>query len=749
MIDDAATAEGLTDEQKEARSRAELQRQARLDAFAASLSKKRKQAIDARKQSGIEDEWIQDEEFYEGIDDANRDETRGPLKPVNQTGGASIAENRKSHAGSNLFLNITRPYVDFSAGRAADMLLPTDDRAWSIGPTPMPDIIEAIDDPESQTIMIGKQTPLAAAAKQMVEQARKAAEKAEKRIEDWHEEGRFTAELRKILKDAAKVGVAVLKGPIPVKRTSRAVMKNSETGMMQMVKKNETKPVSKRVDYWKFYPDPACGENIHNGSFVWEEDDITARQIRDLKGTKDADGQPMYIESAIDAVLEEGPQKRFENDRNYHAPDTEMFQIWYYHGIATAEDMAAAGVANVKLGDVIPVIVTMINDRVIKCERATLDSGDFPYDVMVWQPRAGHWTGIGVARQVRTSQRMINAANRNMLDNAGLAAGPQIVFRDGALIPADGSYKIVPRKFWKLDADSDVDDVRKAFAAIEIPIMQEQLLAIIQFALKMAEDCTGMPLLMQGQQGKAAETVGGMQIVNNNSNTPLRQIAKQFDDLITEPHICRYYEWLLMHGPDDSEKGDFQIVARGSSALFERDAQNQAIMAMAPFVKDPDFKIDPAKWITEWLKAQRLSPAQFQYTDEEWKEIEARMAEAPPPADPRIEVAKIKAETDRLRIENDTDRDTVYVQAEMQRAQATADAKREEMGLKYQLAMLEYANKKEITLEQAKVELSKVAMQLATQKELAGMGDEAKGPQVATPPTEPPKRADDGQAYQE
>jgi hypothetical protein len=79
----------------------------------------------------------------------------------------------------------------------------------------------------------------------------------------------------------------------------------------------------------------------------------------------------------------------------------------------------------------------------------------------------------------------------------------------------------------------------------------------------MAEDVTGLPQIMQGQQGQAPETVGGMQILQNNAGTVLRRIAKTYDDRITEPHVRRYYEWLMTYG-DDAEKGDFQIDARGS-----------------------------------------------------------------------------------------------------------------------------------------------------------------------------------------
>jgi hypothetical protein len=617
---------------------AEEQRRAQLNAFAAGLAKKREAAVQFRRQSGIEDIWTEDEEFYEGIDDANRGESV-TLKPrdFGGKGGASVKEGPAGDTGSTVFMNITRPYVDFSAGRAADMLLPTDDRNWDLRPTPMSDVIEAFADqsPMPNPVSGGPAT-IAEAAKLMVEEAQKKVEKARTRIEDWLEEGQYGAEQRKLLKDAAKLGTGVMKGPFPVKRTARAIIKDPKTGEPKMEVQKKTAPQSKRISCRNLYPDPACGENIHNGNYIWEDDDITARQLRDLVGTKDVDGNPMYLEEAIAECLKEGPARDRLDDQTYQAPDTAVFRIWYYHGVATAEDLACAGVV-VDEGDVLPVMVTMVNDRVIKAALSTLDSGEFPYDVMVWQPREGHWAGIGVARQVRAPQRMINAAIRNMLDNAGLGAGPQIVMKKGVIKPAGGGsdYTIRPRKTWFMESDAALDDVNKAFAAIQIPMVTEELQSILQMALKMAEDVTGLPLLMQGQQGSASTTVGGMNILNNNSNTPMRAIAKLFDDRITVPHLIRYYEWLLLHGPEADEKGEFIIAARGSSALFERDAQNQAILAMAPMVMDPNFNMDPAKWIKEAMKAQRLDPAKFLLTDAQIKEREEAMKAAPPPADPR------------------------------------------------------------------------------------------------------------------
>lgn len=762
--DRAAPEEDIFDAElaEEARAKAEEDRIARLDAFAGALATKRTAAVEARRTSGIEAIWLEDEEHYEGIDDANRGESV-TLKPRDFAGTSNAAVVEKNTAtGSTIFLNITRAYVDFGAGRAADMLLPTDEQNWDIQSTPMPDLIAAFNDERPMPVPNTPFTTVGQAAKAMVEEATAKVAKAKKRIEDWFEESQYNAEQRKVLLDAAKVGVGILKGPFPTKKVSRAVAKDKTTGELRIEIQNKTAPVSKRISYWNFFPSSDCIDDIHKGSGTWEKDSITARELRDLMGTADADGNPMYIESSIQKCLEEGPQRKYEEDRHYTAKDGEVFTIWYYHGIATAEDLRAAGVDSDK-GEVLPVMVTMVNDRVIKAALSTLDSGEFPYDVMVWQPREGHWAGIGMARQVRAAQRMLNGGVRNLMDNAGYGAGPQFVYQDGMVKPAaDGDdYSIRPRKFWKVSKDSKIDDVRKAFAAIELPMVTDQLMVILQFALKMAEDVTGMPMLMQGQQGQASTTVGGMQLLNNNSNTPMRAIAKQYDDRITTPHVNRYYEWLLMYGPSQDEKGEFIIAARGSSALFERDAQNQAILQMAAIVKDPAYKINPERWFAEFLKAQRLNPTRFQYTPEEWAQVEEQMKAAPPPADPRLEAAKIaaqsaekreqiKAEATRYRVDKDTDRDTAFVQEQNERTRLEHELRVAEMEQRERLAMLDYANRHQITIEQVKSQLALGAMKIKAQRDLSAQTANGAGPtaHVSTPPTEPAGRAERGEAYQ-
>jgi hypothetical protein len=726
IIDDAAQ------KAEEERLKQEYeQRIGRLQSLGSVLSKKRDEAVEARRQSGIEDDWLEDEEHYEGIDDANRDLYRNRGKPLSPEGGSDKKKDQVTR--SRVFLNITRPYVDAAAAKVADMLLPTDDQNWGIEPTPIPSLV---DNKGSKDLLLApsgqpamgvdpagqpKQMTVGDHAKQIIEMASAAAKKAETRIDDWLTESNYNHETRKVIEKCSRIGTGIVKGPYPVARNSTSISK--EGGLTSVVRNMKLYPESRSIDPWDFYPDPACGNDIHRGSHVFEKDRLTKRGVEDL--LKD----DTYIAEMIEKCLQEGPQKQHlelkDNERLSLLLDSKsQYEVWYYTGYISSEDMEAAGCPCGDKAESIPAIVVMINDYVVKAAINPLDSGDFPYDVMTWQERDAHWAGIGVGRQVRTPQRILNAGIRNVMDNAGLMSGPQIVMRRGVIEPADGVWAITPRKLWYMLEDA-VGTVNEAFAAINIPAMQNELFGIIQFAIKMAEDVTGLPMLLQGQQGAAPETVGGMQMLNNNASTVMRRIARTYDDKITEPHIRRYYEWLILD-PDvpEDEKGDYKIVAKGSSALVERDIQNQTIAQMGAMVVNPAFGINPKKWVGEYFKSQRLDPTLFQYSEDEL----AKMAEAAaqnPPQDPNQIRAQATVESTKIRTEGMVAVSQATVAEKQTQRELDLQDAREDRQFRLELAhaerdalilKLSYESKKSI--DQIKADLAKTAMVEKNKREI-------------------------------
>jgi hypothetical protein len=251
-------------------------------------------------------------------------------------------------------------------------------------------------------------------------------------------------------------------------------------------------------------------------------------------------------------------------------------------------------------------------------------------------------------------------------------------------------------------------------------------------------------MLLQGQQGSAPDTVGGMTMLNNNASAVLRRLARTFDDCVTEPHIRRYYTWLLQHG-DDEEKGDFSIDARGSTALVERDLQNQQIPQLLTASVNPVFGIDPKKTMNQFLKAQRFDPKNFEFDDEEWKKIVERLSQKP--QDPKLEVTQMqeKGKAERLQSEQQFEADQAERDRRMELVLADFEKQIETMGM---------SGDKEMNFDDIKRSLAETAMKLRTQIKLSNQSTAAdmqkhSTPQAENPPTEPAGRAATGKAYQQ
>lgn len=620
--------------------------------------------------------------------------------------------------------------------------------------------------------------------------AREATKKAERRITDQLVECQYRKEMRKVIFDSAKLGVGILKGPFPAHSRAMALTKVTPqadgtvlgpTGQpvfgarlhaslaLEVVAK--IVPSVARISPWNIYPDPACGEDISRGDYLFERDLFSPRQLRDLKGL------PGYLDAQIEAVLKEGPGRRAAGTGADGADEKYRFEVWYYTGTLTRADMMQlnpdACQDRPEHEPSVHALVTMVNDSVIAATVQPLESGTINYHAIPWQRRDGHWAGVGIAEQVDAPQRMVVGAVRAMLTNAGLSAGGQIIIDRGCIAPVDGTWTLTPRKIWTKQGDASIDDVRKAFTVVDFPSKVDDLMKIIELGFRLAEESTNIPLITQGQSGKTTpDTYGAAQLQNNNANQLLRDIGYNFDDFITEPVIRLFYEWHLLD-PDvpAEEKGDFKINAHGSVALVERAIQDQTIAQMSNLVLQGSkvFGVDPRRWFSEFMKSKRLNPKNFQFTPEE----QEKMDRQPAPPDPRIQVAEIKAKTEQAdqaldkyiaELDNqtamqkarlDTDRDATYTQAEADRTRAQTERTIQELTLKRDLAVMEYANKMQITWEQAKAKLAETAMKLRTQKELAAADHGADlqrthrtSPPVLTPPTEPDGRAQPGRAYQ-
>jgi hypothetical protein len=315
-------------------------------------------------------------------------------------------------------------------------------------------------------------------------------------------------------------------------------------------------------------------------------------------------------------------------------------------------------------------------------------------------------------------QRMLNAAARAMLENAGLSAGPQVVIREGAIKPVDGKYEITGRKLWKFTADDAITDVRQAMAVFEIQSNQQELHAIIEFAMHMADETASLPAIEQGKdQPGQPETLGGLTLRMNNSSAMLRRIAKQFDDSIVVPHLGRWYDWCQQEGPPEA-KGDTQVKAKGSSTLVQRDQSNQFLLQSAQLVDNPKFRISPDKWFAEVCKANHFNPATIQYSDAEWKEQEAQQQQQAAPADPRVQAAELRNQAVQAQINANKEEAQADREFEAQDRAAEREHQRFVKEIEREIQVMEFAGRRTISLDQIKAMLASKAADVQSKERL-------------------------------
>lgn len=720
------------------------EREKKLDGLGKVIAKIRDEAVTARRESGFERQWKEDEEYYDGIDDLNRNVAQY-IKPRSDTGGLVQAKMNVSDSQCIEFLNITRPFVDAASARMGDILLPANDWNFSIKATPVPEFDEH-EDSDKQIVdpKTGQPFALGDVIKDRNKRVGATVAKAERRIKDWLVQCGYKRESRKVIDGAAMVGTGVLYGPYPDKQITK-VLKDSA-----LIVKEEIVPKSAYISHWDFFPDMNCGEDIQDGDYVFRRSYLTARQLTGLMDV------PGYESSAIHKVLEEGPGMRNESGKKTTLHD-DRFEVWYYYGTIKSHELKeldAAYAENCGEDDdhtYVNAIVVLVNNTVIKGVKNPLDNYGYPFDTMIWKRVPGKPFGIGIAREGRVAQKTVLAAFRTLMENMGLASIPMIALLRSAINPADGDWTLRKGKMWDIVEDSGITDIKQAIQVLKIDAMQAELQALLEFGMKAMEDSTGITFLMQGQQGAAPDTVGGMQMMLRSSSTVLRREARIYDENVTEPHITRYYGWLLMHGEDD-EKGDLLIEASGSSQLAELEMQAMQLPVLAQIAANPAAEMSFKKIAREMLRAAHYDPDKFDLDEDEKKAL----SEAKPPEDPRIVAAQIRAQTDekiaaqnaqvkQMEIKTDSDRDAIFENGVAQRTQATLDAKAHEMDMKYQLALLDYANREKISLNDAKVQLTRDVMKINSTKELAAQHAPASA--LPKPPVEPPGKAKAGESY--
>lgn len=548
--------------------------------FASRLSKLADEQVAKRRE--IEDRWIEDIRQLRGLypEDIERklkaDETR-----------------------SNAFVNLTRPKANMAKSRLWDMLFPNDDRNWSIGHTPVPELAESsssedpalIDEDTGDTVATVGEISSSA-----MDEAKSRAGKMQDEIDDQLSEGKYSEVSRDVIEDSVNVGTGIIKGPVIIGRNRRAWKKITGPDGKSVHKleiEDVSTPVPQRVDPWNFFPDMSA-TRIDDCEYILERHYMTPREMLDLART------PGFDNEKIKELIVEGPSAyrttstRLDEMRKMAGlssiENDSRFEVWEYHGTATKEELDACGCDDLpeELSSAVEAIIWFCGPYVIKSVLNPMETDDRPYSVFCWEEDEISVFGYGVPWQMRNPQNAANSAWRLILENGGLTFGPQIVIDDEAIEPADNSYDLRGRKVWR-KTDSSVP-MADAFRVFNIDSRQTELQNIYNMAQQMADIETSLPTMVQNDAAPPVnQTATGVTLWMNSANADLRRAVRNWDDNVTVKTIGRFYDWNMQFNENEDIKGDYEVDARGSSTLLVKEIQAQNLMQLSQLASNPMF----------------------------------------------------------------------------------------------------------------------------------------------------------------
>lgn len=420
--------------------------------------------------------------------------------------------------------------------------------------------------------------------------AEECAKKMEKYILDQMADGKVAAEVRKSVWECAVFGTGVIKGPETYSNTLHTWKKVD--GKNQYSPTVEDVPRSKFVSIWNFYPDPNA-TRVENCSFICEKHLMTPWQVAELKR------YPAFDENAIERVLRNRAVRTrdyWENqikDISVTVTDEryEVIEYWGYlerDHIQYLPDIDKEELA--KAVNQVQVNVWICNDQVLRVILNPFVPQRLPYYAIPYEEHEYQIWGVGIPENMRDPQKIMNGHWRMLIDNLRFAGSVMLEVNENQLVP-NQDLTIFPGKVWRKQGGVSGQSIY----AINVPSTAQEHMQAFDKARQLADEATGQPSFAQGQAigQTGVRTASQTQMLLSQASGNIKQVIRNFDEYLLEPMGTAYFNWNMQHNDDAEVKGPIKIVAKGTSALMQKEIQSQRLLqflqilssnpALAPF----------------------------------------------------------------------------------------------------------------------------------------------------------------------
>jgi hypothetical protein len=502
----------------------------------------------------------------------------------------------RQQGGSEIFMMLTQAKCRAAEAWIRDVLLQQGDNPWGIEPTPiatLPDPVMEIIEQQmlAEAQMLEQEMPLqwfdkrlqflqARAKARLQELAKMAAQGMQLRIEDQMKEGRWRDAFSAILYDFVTLPFCMMKGPV-VRQRKRLKWDGSMSGMWNAIIAPALVMEFNRVNPMDIYPS-AASRDVNDGYLI-EHHRLHRRSIAAMRGV------PGYNTEAIDKVLEQygrgglknwlfGDQQRAELEgRQLEQWDTEgtidAIQFW---GSVQGRWLSEWGMParNIDPNAEYDVECWKIGTEVVRAVLNPHPLGVRPYHKACWEPQPDAFCGSALPEIISDSQRMCNAAARAVSNNLSMSSGPLVEVHTDRLATGENPNGLWPWRLYQTKS-SQFGSNDPAVKFHNVPNYAQPLMAVFDRFERQADNESGVPSYSYGDthQGGAGKTASGLSMLMNNAARGIKRAIAEIDEKIVEPCVVELYNHNMQHDPDQSIKGDLQVVARGAVALLVKEQQ--------------------------------------------------------------------------------------------------------------------------------------------------------------------------------
>lgn len=497
---------------------------------------------------------------------------------------------------SHVYPRDTRVKVKGGVAKMMEMMFPSQDRNWALSVSPNPSIPKEALQEILDTLQMQQEDPSVPIQSDQIERAVRAfadarKEKMEAQIADQlADPGIDYPQLcKRVVRTGYIYGFGVARSPMVRTQQERVWEMNQILGVYEAKAETHRRPYPEYVRVWDCYPDMSA-RAWEDQEMIFERMVLTRHDFGLLAKRDDFKG------SAIKEYLKAHPTgnytaKTYETELHQLAKTSNLadrtarrYEVYRALGFVSAHTLQNVGieVKDSELDQDILADLWFIDDVVIKAEKAAF--GDRPSDqyhsFIYTEDEDSGLTGVGLPEEVRDSQMSLCASTRMLMDNASAIAGP--IFEVNTSLLAKGRKSIgAIHAFMTIEREGDgIEAQHPAVRAVTTQSHVAELLNIISMQRQQLDIESNLPAFTMGgvQQplGEAFRTSNNMSMMMGSANMVTKDTVRAFDKFTTSL-LTSLLRWNMEFNPDETIKGDYQVVAKGNLSLVAKEVRGAAL----------------------------------------------------------------------------------------------------------------------------------------------------------------------------